>query len=248
MKRIRRRLAREDGMTLTELLMAASVGTIVIMAAYMALDRSTTLSNEIADRSDALQRGRMTLELMSRQLRSQVCLGDAIEPITDGRDHTVSFYADTSDGTIPVQQRKLTYHPTATTINGQAIPAKSLTEERYIGQGTYPDLTFPGYPGAPDAVRVLGQRHRPVRVNNQDQPIFSYWAWDDAVGAASGSMEELPRPLSTADVSRTVMVRVRFVSEPAKTKVRDQDSVTLSGEAYVRSADPSQPKEGPRCL
>jgi prepilin-type N-terminal cleavage/methylation domain-containing protein len=245
---IRRRLARQDGMTLIELMVASTIGTIVILAAYMVLDRSITLSNEVTDRADALQRGRLTLELMTRELRSQVCLGEATEPITDGRTDTVSFYADTGDGSTNPEERKLTYYASAATVNGVNIAAKSLTESRYTGNGVYPDLLFPSYPATPARFRVIGTRLRPVKVGTVDQPIFTYYAWDDDPSAAPGTMEKLAVPLSAADVARAVMVRVQFVTEPNRTKVRDQDSVTLTGDAYVRSADPSKPKDGPKCL
>jgi prepilin-type N-terminal cleavage/methylation domain-containing protein len=248
-------LSREDGFTLTELLVASVIGTIVIMAAYMVLDRSIVLSSEVSDRADALQRGRLTLELMTRELRSQVCLGSATEPITEGKPNTASFYVDTGDGSTNVQQRRLSYQATATTLGGVAVPAGSLTEERYDGAGTYPDLTYSNYPSAPNQVRIIGRSLRPVKKKVAgvfvDQPVFSYWAWDDAPGADTGSMEQLTTPLSTTDVSRTVMVRMQFVSIPEKkvaTNVHDQDTVELTGDAYVRTADPSQPKEGPRCL
>ncbi len=250
--RNRLRVSREDGFTLTELLVACSIGTIVILAAYMVLDRSVVLSSEVADRADALQRGRLTLELLTRELRSQVCLGEATEPITNGQSQTLSFYVDTGDGSTNVQQRRLTYNPSATTVGGVSVPAKSLTEERFEGTGTYPDLVYNGYPSAPDQVRVIGRNLRPVtkKVNGVDtvQPVFSYWAWDDAPTAVTGAMEQLPVPLATADVARAVMVRIQFVSEPQKVTIKSQDTVELTGDAYVRTADPSKPKEGPKCL
>ena len=50
----------------------------------MLLDRSFTASGQIADRQDALQRGRQAMELMTRQLRSQVCVRP---PATADRRH-----------------------------------------------------------------------------------------------------------------------------------------------------------------
>ena len=52
-----------------------SIGMIVLLGAFMLLDRSFSASGQVADRADALQRGRQAMELMTRQLRSQVCLG-----------------------------------------------------------------------------------------------------------------------------------------------------------------------------
>jgi prepilin-type N-terminal cleavage/methylation domain-containing protein len=247
---LRRRLAGEGGFTLIELIVASAIGTIVIMAAYMVLDRSTVLQAEVANRTDALQRGRLGLELMTRELRSQVCLGSATEPITNGQDQTVSFYADTGDGTTNPEERRLTYYPTATTrADGLKAPAKSIVEDRYTGTGTYPALTFSGYPNAPSRARVIATGIAPVQVSGVDQPIFQYFEFDDT--KTDGTMDKLSTPLSTADVPQVVMVKVQFVAQPDKKfaqNIKAQDSVSLDGEAYVRSADPNDPKDGPKCL
>jgi prepilin-type N-terminal cleavage/methylation domain-containing protein len=249
--RIRRRLAAEHGFTLIELIVASAIGTIVIMAAYMVLDRSTVLQAEVADRADALQRGRLTLELMTRQLRSQVCLGSATEPITNGQDTTVSFYADTSDGSVNPEERRLTYYATAQTrSDGLKVPAKSIVYDRYTGTGTYPSLTFSGYPNSPSRSQIIGTGIAQAKDDQGNTlPIFEYNQFDE--NATDGSMVKLTTPLSSSDVSQVVMVRVRFESQPDKknaANIKSRDSVSLDGQAYVRSADPSKPKDGPKCL
>jgi prepilin-type N-terminal cleavage/methylation domain-containing protein len=242
-RRLRKRLGAEDGFTLIELLTAASIGTIVLMAAFMVLDRSNQVQRELADRSDALQRGRNTLELITRQLRSQVCLGSATEPITDGRPNTVAFYADLSDGSRNPEVRQLTFDPAK----------KVVTEYRYAGTGAYPDLTFPvAVPANATSTRVIGTGIVAQKVGAVDQPIFRYYAWKDA--GNPGEMIELPNssssPLSSTDVSRTVMVKVQLVAQPIRyaSTPKLRDSATLENQAYVRSADPMKPKEGAKCL
>ena len=91
------RLRDERGFTLIELLVAMVIGMIVLIAAFMVLDRTISASGQVADRSEALQRGRQAMELITRQLRSQVCVGTT-KPIVSGTDTSVSFYADLSDG------------------------------------------------------------------------------------------------------------------------------------------------------
>ena len=138
---IRRRLAAQDGFTLVELLMAMSIGTIVLMAAFYTLDRAGQIQREAADRSDALQRGRIALELVTRELRSQVCLGTATEPITDGRATSVEFYADMSDGSATPEKRKIAYDATKKTIieyryaRHRHLPRLDLLHDAGIDQG-----------------------------------------------------------------------------------------------------------------
>lgn len=106
----------ESGFTLIELLAAMAIGLLVLMAAFMVLDRATSVSKEIADRQDAVQRGRQAMELIVRDLRSQVCLGDETEPITVAADDRVTFYAGLSDGSTPVEQRTIRYDAASKTM------------------------------------------------------------------------------------------------------------------------------------
>jgi len=81
---IRRRLNDDQrGFTLVELLTAISIGMIVLMAAFMVLDRTISASGQIADRSEALQRGRQAMSTITRELRSAVCVGNTF-PIIAG--------------------------------------------------------------------------------------------------------------------------------------------------------------------
>ena len=88
----RRRASDERGFTIIELMVAMSVGMVVLLAAFMLLDRSFTASGQIADRQEALQRGRQAMELITRQLRSQVCVvvppaTTFSPPVVDGQDN-----------------------------------------------------------------------------------------------------------------------------------------------------------------
>jgi type II secretory pathway pseudopilin PulG len=238
MSRLRDRLrADESGYTLIELMVGMSIGIVVILASFMVLDRATVVSNEIADRQVAIERGRQAMELMTRQLRSQVCLGESAEPISYGDGSTITFYADLSDGSQNVAQRKLTFvSPSGST------PGK-IKEDVYAGVGTYPDLTFPS---TPTTSRPLLERAQQVKVSGVAQPVFRYYAFQP--GSPTGDLDELPTPLTAADASRTIMVRIAFVSTPERTVPLDKDATTLQDDVYVRLADPTRPLEGPRCL
>jgi len=238
MTRLLDRLRSEQaGVTLVELLVAMVIGLIVTFASLTVLGRATTVSHEVADRQEAVQRGRQAIELITRQLRSQVCLGEASEPISYGDGSTVTFYADLSNGSTNVQRRRLTF----TAPSGSA-PGR-ITEEVFAGSGTYPDLT---YGSTPTSSRVLLSGARQTQVGAVNQPVFRYYAFQP--GSPTGDLQELATPLSAADASRTVMVRIAYVVMPERTIPRNFDSTTLQDDVYVRLADPTRPLEGPRCL
>ena len=221
----------QSGFALAELVVAMTVGLIVLMAAFLLLDRAHSVSNEISDRQDAVQRGRQAMETLTRQIRSQVCLGNTIEPITYGSADQVTFYADLTDGSKNVERRNIVFDP----------DTKTITEEVFPGVGVYPDLTFGS---TPTESRVILSRAE--RVLGPPTPFLRYYAYDPS--GAPGALRELNTPLSADDAPLVVMVKIAFVAMPEGAKPRDRDATTFYNDVYVRLANPTVPTQGPRCL
>src|SRR5919201_4947091 len=91
-------LSDSGGFTLVEVVVAMSIGIIVLLAAFAVTDRSWQASKRVSDREDALQRGRIALELMTRELHSMTCAGQNA-PVTLAKDDQVAFYAYMGDPT-----------------------------------------------------------------------------------------------------------------------------------------------------
>jgi prepilin-type N-terminal cleavage/methylation domain-containing protein len=221
----------ESGFALTELIVAMAVGLVVLLAAFLLLDRAHSASREISDRQDAVQRGRQALEYLTRQMRSQVCLGNTTEPITNAQVNSVTFYADLSDGSKNVERRTITFDPTA----------KTIVERVYPGIGVYPDLIFNA---APAETRTLLTQVE--NVTSPATPFLRYYAFDP--NGAPGALRELPAPLSAANLPLVVMVKIAYVALPEGPRPRNRDATTFHNDVYVRLANPTVPTEGPRCL
>jgi prepilin-type N-terminal cleavage/methylation domain-containing protein len=232
-----RRLRRDQsGFTLTELLAAISIGVILLMAAFTLLDRASSASQEISDRQDAVQRGRQAMELVVRQLRSQVCLGDEEEPITYATGDQVTFYADLSDGSKNIQRRTLFYD----------AASKNLIEQIYPGAGEYPLLSFSSTPAEE---RVIARRVEPIRDGGAPRDFFRFYGFK--LGGGPGELEQLRNggnDLTADQKASTVLVKVGFVVLPDRERPRDRDALTMESDIYVRIADPSKPAEGPACI
>ncbi len=221
----------EAGFTIIELLAAMVVGLMVLMAAFMLLDHATSASNRLSDRQDAVQRGRQALELMTRQLRSQVCLGDTTEPITYGDGNAVRFYADLSDGSRKRPAAELKYDPAA----------KTITESACSGVGTYPTLTFGG--GRPPARADQGRAHGRGHRHPSDLPLLRV---QDRRRA--GRLQQLSVPLNSDDASRTYD-QCRVFAMPDRFGAR-RPRRHQPAERHLRAPRRSdaRPTEGPRCL
>jgi prepilin-type N-terminal cleavage/methylation domain-containing protein len=230
--RLRQLRSDESGFTLIELITSMTIGLLLLMAAFLLLDRATAVSQEIANRQDAVQRGRSAMETIVRDLRSQVCLGDEKEPITLADNNRVTFYIDTSDGTKDVHQRSIRYDPAT----------KNIYEDIYIGTGVYPDLVF----GAPSETRLLVSGVEPILDGAVPRPILRYYAFKP--GGVPGDLQLLTAPLSVNDAISTVLVKVGFTVLPDRKAPKNREATTVESDVYVRIADPSRPLEGPQCI
>ena len=178
-----RRLRDESGMTLMEVLVASTVGMVVLLAMFAMLDSTVRMNTGVMSRTDSMQRGRVAMDVLTQELRSQVCLVDLTPAIVPGSDNnSVSFYSDFSegDGVEPPTKRKLTYDPATGNIRTDIYAA-----------------TAAGAAGR----AVLGQPHddqRPARERqaredrrNQNIPFLRYYAYEWVGETRTG-----PRPPS----------------------------------------------------
>jgi len=227
----RPRISDERGFSLPELLVAMFIGLIVLMASFMLLDRSFSASGQVADRSEALQRGRQAMDLITRQLRSQVCLGNTV-PMVAGSALSVTFYADMSDGSTPIKKRTLTYDTITDTITESVIP----------GAGTYPALTFTGAATTTPLLTKVEQ----ILDGNTPRPIFRYYGYK--VGGLPGELEPLSAPLSAASLSRVALIKVGLRAFASRNVNNDKDAAVLENDVYVRVTTATDFQNGPRCI
>lgn len=236
MRRHGLRLREERGFTLTELLVAMSVGSVLLMAAMMLLDRSFSASGQIADRQDALQRGRQTMERMSQQLRSQVCLGTTNAPVVAADEFGITFYSDLTASPQNTKKRTLTFDPTGRgSISETVLSATS---------GTYPALVYPAS-GTP--VTMLTKVQRIIDSGPSTRPFFRYYGYKTT--GPAGVLEQLSSPVSPSNLRRVALIKIGFrVFADRELVDEDANSTVLESDVYVRVADPNQTQNGAVCI
>jgi prepilin-type N-terminal cleavage/methylation domain-containing protein len=239
MARLRQLRSEQSGFSLPELITAMAIGMVVLLAAFMLLDRAVSGSTKLADRQEAVQRGRLAMELVTRQLRSEVCLG-AAQPILAGTDDSVTFYANLSSNPNAADKRTLRY----------VTSEKRLYEDVYTGTGTFPILNFPSTPTrSRELLKPVVPTTEKVGSTMVARPIFRYYKY--ANGTTTGALQQLSTPLSGLDAPEVVMVNVAFAAVPVRRVERTTDvldATTFESNVYVRLADPAKPAEGPTCL
>ena len=219
------RLRDEQGFTLHELLTAIAMSTIILLGAFGLLDTVMERTGETQARVDATQRGRQALDVMTRQLRSQVCLGTA-PAVADASPNSVTFYTDMSDGSAAlrnrIEKRVLTYDPAS----------RRILEAIYPPTGTDPI----SYAAAPSMTRELA---RNVVPEEGEPSLFRYYAYTD------GTVEQAPKPeleLTNpveADRARIVRIGIAFEVRAGRTGELERGGIVLRDDVYVRAADPN---------
>lgn len=227
------RLRHEGGFSLPELLVTLTIAMTVSMAAFALVEFVMKRSGETEQRVEATQRGRIALETITRQLRSQVCLtrgNTSYTPIVSGTATQLSLYVDLSDAAsnAPYPERHdLTYNSTA----------KSIVEQDYA---------------TADGVNWTLRRTRTLITNViQDRdaagtavPVFKYSGYSyDPDGDPQLSLAELPPPLG-ANAGRVVKIDVAFRAAPRAKNSRSAIEVPFRDDVFVRAVNPNELSTG----
>jgi prepilin-type N-terminal cleavage/methylation domain-containing protein len=241
------RLRRQDGFTLPELLISLSMSLIIAIAAMTLVDVTMRKTDDTQNRVSSVQRGRLAMDTITRQLRSQVCLNTTTPAMappagwganTDGNN--ALFYVDFSDGSNPNPELHLiTYDAT----KRQLIEKDYANVSKVAGQYSYPA------PGAYTRMKVVLDNVLPYTdpTTGKTAPIFSYYAYDDSVNPPRPS-SQLTGSLTAAQEATVARVDVAFKALPAHASASAQDAGSVfQDEVYVREADPNAVAPTPTC-
>jgi prepilin-type N-terminal cleavage/methylation domain-containing protein len=222
-----RRLLRGDGgFTLPELLIGMTLALLIMSAALTLIEDTSRVSARTQARVDATQRGRLATELMTRDLRSQVCLGPVTPPIAVGDNSTITFYANT--GTVDLLPRKYRI----------SLTGSNIIEETFVGTGTAPTITWP----------ATATTTRTLLTNVQGVPgvpFLRYFAFTQTAPIVPTLL--LATPLSTNDAAKTVQVSLAFTALPDPKLGQPKPAISFDNDVYVRAANPTDPSHGPLC-
>jgi prepilin-type N-terminal cleavage/methylation domain-containing protein len=225
----------ERGFTLIEMVISMVIGVIVILAAYTVLDASSSLGKRTQDRVDAAQRGRLAMDVIGSELRSQVCLPGAVPPMAAGATPTdFTFYSNLGDQNSPPQKRRLY-------VQNGAIKEQTWTGT-YSGSGTSLTVNWAATPTSKVLVDPVAQVATPLGPT----PYFRFWGFDANLPATINQPLDTT-PLSAADAGRVVQIDVNFVARPTgSTTTSPRDSI-FQQSIFFRTADPMDPGKGPKC-
>jgi prepilin-type N-terminal cleavage/methylation domain-containing protein len=232
------RLRDQDGFTLMEVLMAVTVGFVVLAATLGLLESSVRLNTGVISKTDAMQRARLGMDMVTQDLRSQVCLDFDDAAVVAGTSDSITFYGDfTEDGKRP-KKRRLTFDPAKGTIVSDVYEAPSSAAT---------PLKATDFPSAPTRSQlVLEAVQNQYDQANQKIPFFTYFANRLDPDGVYRPSEKLAVPLSANDVKRVARIDVAFLARPTGAK-NNKQAVNLNDQVAVRHLDPNVSLD-PKCV
>jgi prepilin-type N-terminal cleavage/methylation domain-containing protein len=236
--RVTRRLRAQGGFTIVEMVVATFILGIVVTGALTMMQVVLRQSRGVTERTDAAQHGRLGLDQMTRQIRSQVCKDQFTRGLIAAGPNSISFYADLGDGRSKgPSMRTLQFDPAG----------KRVTETVYDSK-TKPPLA-PTYGPSPDRNKVTILQDVVPDTDAADNPLpfFSYFAYETTNGKPAPT-KPLPTagPLAPADIARAALVRVRFKVRPTGAS-DDTFAVRMQDDVFFRNADPNAARPDPTC-
>jgi prepilin-type N-terminal cleavage/methylation domain-containing protein len=236
------RLRNDDGFTLMEVITAMTVGLVLLSATLGLLESTVRLNTGVMAKTDAMQRGRLGMDTITQQLRSQVCFDwdhSAIVPDVSDKN-SVTFYADYSANGSPPVKRTIRFDE----------GTGRIVSLRYDPPSPLPDPFTPAnYAGAPNSTNLVLENvvlQRDPADQTKTIPFLRYYAYQDTAGVLRADQELIP-PLDDAEAARAARVEINFVSRPTGAN-DDEKAVNLSDEVMARHSDPNLAVPDPKCV
>ena len=220
---------RDDGVTLAELLVATSIGLIVMLGVLTVVQATSRSSARTTARVATDQVARPVLNRILDELHSTCITADLAPVLPNSTSYAMSFYYatdDAADGSISV-----TPTPSRRMISvDQSTKTMSETVTPLSGGTTPATWAF----NSPSTTKTLLTNVFDASIDGANNvPPFRYYAYGSD-GVVSST--PLSTPLSAAAAASVVKVTVSFKAAPPQTTVNpDTNSyLTLSDSALLR--------------
>jgi prepilin-type N-terminal cleavage/methylation domain-containing protein len=234
------RLRSQEGFTIMEMVVAMTIGLVVLTATFTLLDSTVRLNSGVIGKTDAMQRGRQGMDTITQQLRSQVCLDYAHSAVLAGATaSSVTFYADFSKDGQPPVKRTIVFD----TVKNQ------IRSARYQAPAGVSPVLDTSYPNAPTATaNVLENIRQSIDPKTKAPvPFLQYYAYATPGAGELVADQVLNPPLSPAQAARVARIEISYLALPTGSKDLSK-GVNLTDQIMARHADPNLSVPDPNCI
>ena len=221
------RLREQRGFTMIELLVVMFIAGIVLAGANALMQTVLRQSTSIVSKTEASQRGRLVMDRMTRELRSQVCLDLGYENARPGMEsadrNQITFFADLSNG-----EKGKSKPPVKLQIVYDAANLRVV--EREYAMTSAVDAHPTTFATTPSKETVLLTN---VVANKDTGKFFSYKKYENKpIADALDNVEITAMPLSAADLASVARITVSMDVRPTRSKTAEpftrlEDSVLV---------------------
>jgi type II secretory pathway component PulJ len=236
-----RRLKSEGGFTLPELIVTLTITMILSLATFSLVEVVMRRSGDTTARIDAVQRARTAMDIVTRDLRSQVCAWATnatpamltARSLESASSSSVGVFVDFTD---EAQVAGVSPAPSLRTISLAANGNLNETVQKGTWAvaapnravlGTATTRTLTGGIAAPDA----------------DGIVFRYYAFNNANPPQPIVPLPTNRPLTAAELATVAKIRITYRAVAQRGTVvptATRATARFQNEVYIRSADPNQ--------
>lgn len=264
MRRLGGRLRDDErGMTLIELMVGIGMGTVVMLAAYTAIDAANQMQTRTAMRVDAVNRGRNAMEDITRAVRAQQCF-NGTRPMLWASNDAMEFYSSIAPLAAttfqPVERHQVIWVANSTSDAPTYLKTTTPTAIgdiwEYVWRLNPATNTWSANPIrrrlAEDVERAPDRRDK-----SKTAPFFRYYKYTAATGSGRIDYNDPVDMTATqngvpsapaADLAGIVLVEVSFKVLPRRTASAKSASMNFYNTVSVRIADPTNPGGSPQCL
>ena len=215
----------ERGFTLPELLLSMVVGLAVLAGVLTLVQVTLNGSARVAGAVEANQRARPVLQRIIDELHSACVAPDTAPVLAGSTGSSLGFLHQTGSAVSPTPDKRLL-----------TVSEGTMTESVYPATGGAPPTWT--FAESPTSTQTLLTEVAAASTEGLAQvPFFQYFALE----AGELSTTPLATPLSAADATRAVLVKIAFATSAFSAPTPDSErSVSVSDSAVLRLSPASE--------
>jgi prepilin-type N-terminal cleavage/methylation domain-containing protein len=234
-----RRLKSESGFTLPELIVTLTIAMILSLATFSLIEVVMRRTADTTARIDAVQRGRTTMDIVTRDLRSPVCAWAtnatpamlAPRSLESASSTSVGVFVDFTD---EAQVAGVSPAPSLRTISLAANGNLNETVQKGTWAVAAPNRTVLG---------AATTRTLTSGIASIDGIVFSYFKFDNANPPQPSILLATNRALTADELATVAKIRITYRAVAQRGVVvagATRATARFQNEIYIRSADPNQ--------